>query len=79
MIAMLRPSMGRTLLTIDQPSGTKGQARKYSKSAFKFTRVVLCMDLKWTERNGEIQQPIGWLEGVRLPRVTGGTKVIRTQ
>lgn len=37
------------------------------------------MVLRWAERNGEIQQPVGWLEGIRLPRVTGGTKVIRTE
>ena len=54
------------------------QAKRYSKSALKSMRLVMCMVLKWAERNGELTQPNGWLEGIRLPRVVG-KKVIRTE
>ena len=38
-----------------------------------------CMTLAWAEQNGYLQQPNGWLEGIRLPRVTHGRKVSRTE
>ena len=35
--------------------------------------------LRYAERNGRIVRPAGWLDGIRLPRVCGGRKVVRTQ
>ena len=55
------------------------QAKKYSKSYVKSMRVTLCMTLAWAEQNGYLQQPNGWLEGIRLPRAFGGRKVVRTE
>jgi integrase len=40
---------------------------------------VLVMTLTWAERNGYITRLTGWLEGIRLPRKTGGRKVVRTE
>jgi integrase len=37
------------------------------------------MTLAWAERNGEIQQPNGWLDGIRLPKKVGGRTVARTE
>jgi integrase len=37
------------------------------------------MTLAWTEKNGYIKRPTGWLDGIRLPRKTGGRKVVRTE
>ena len=55
------------------------QAAKYSRSSLKSMRLVLCMTLAWTEKNGYIKRPTGWLDGIRLPRKTGGRKVVRTE
>jgi integrase len=51
------------------------QAEKYSRSSLRSMRLVLCMTLAWAERNGEIQQPNGWLDGIRLPKKVGGRTV----
>jgi hypothetical protein len=38
------------------------------------------MVLAWAQRNSDIQQPNGWLEGIRLPRETfHGREVVRTE
>jgi integrase len=55
------------------------QAEKYSRSSLRSMRLVLCMTLGWAERNGEIQQPNGWLDGIRLPKKVGGRTVVRTE
>jgi integrase len=55
------------------------QARKYSKSSLKSMRLVMCMTLAWAERNGYIERPTGWLDGIRLPKKTAGRKVVRTE
>ena len=55
------------------------QAKTYSKSYLKSMRVTLCMTLAWAEQNGYIQQPNGWLDGIRLPRETPGRKITRTE
>jgi integrase len=55
------------------------QAKKYSRSSLRSMRLVLCMTLGWAERNGEIQQPNGWLDGIRLPKKVGGRTVVRTE
>jgi len=55
------------------------QAKTYSKSYLKSMRVTLCMTLAWAEQNGYIQQPNGWLDGIRLPRETHGRKITRTE
>ena len=55
------------------------QAAKYSRSSLKSMRLVLIMTLTWAERNGYITRPTGWLDGIRLPRKTGGRKVIRKE
>ena len=55
------------------------QAAKYSRSSLKSMRLVLVMTLTWAERNGYITRPTGWLDGIRLPRKTGGRKVVRTE
>jgi integrase len=73
---------GRTIDGIQREDITNllnSQAAKYSRSSLKSMRVVICLTLKWAERNGYIKRPTGWLEGVRLPRKTGGRKVVRTE
>jgi len=55
------------------------QAKKYSRSSLRSMRLVLCMTLGWAEKNGEIQQPNGWLDGIRLPKKVGGRTVTRTE
>jgi integrase len=55
------------------------QAAKYSKSSLRSMRLVLCMTLGWAERNGYIERPTGWLDRIKLPRKTGGRKVVRTE
>jgi hypothetical protein len=55
------------------------QAKTYSKSYLKSMRVVLCMTLNWAGQNGCLEQPAGWLDGIRLPRQTHGRKVTRTE
>ena len=55
------------------------QAAKYSKSSLRSMRLVLCMTLGWAERNGYIKRPTGWLDRIKLPRKTGGRKVVRTE
>jgi len=54
------------------------QAKKYGKSSLKTMRLVMCMTLKWAEQSGYLQQPNGWLEGIRLPKKVGGRTVERT-
>jgi integrase len=41
--------------------------------------LVLRMVLGWAVRNGELEQPDGWLERIRLPKKVGGRKVERTE
>lgn len=55
------------------------QAAKYSRSSLKSMRLVVTMTLAWAERNSYIKRPNGWLDGIRLPRKTGGRKVVRTE
>ena len=55
------------------------QAAKYSQSSLRSMRVVMCLTLRWAERNGYITRPTGWLHGIKLPRKTGGRKVVRTE
>jgi integrase len=55
------------------------QAKTYSKSYVKSMRVTLCMTLEWAEQIGYLEQPNGWLEGIRLPRAFGGRRVVRTE
>src|SRR5215472_10663707 len=54
-------------------------APKYSKSVLKSTRLVCQMVLGWAVRSGRIVRPAGWLENIKLPRKTGGRKVVRRQ
>jgi len=49
------------------------QAARYSRSSLRSMRVVICLTLKWAERNGYITRPTGWLEGIKLPRKTWWT------
>ena len=51
------------------------QAKKYGESALKTMRLVLCMTLSGLSKNGDLQQPNGWLDGIRLPKKFGGRKV----
>jgi integrase len=53
------------------------KAKKYG--ALKDMRLVLCMTLAWAEQVGYLEQPNGWLEGIRLPRKVGGRKVVRVE
>jgi integrase len=53
------------------------QAAKYSRSVLRSMRVVLRLTLTWAERTGYIQRPAGWLDAVKLPRKTGGRKLVR--
>jgi integrase len=55
------------------------QAKKYGQSALKTMRLVMRMTLAWGEQNGYLQQPNGWLLGIRLPKKFGGRKVVRTE
>jgi integrase len=55
------------------------QAAKYSRSSLKSMRLVLILTLTWAERNSYIKRPNGWLDGIKLPRKTGGRKVVRTE
>jgi integrase len=55
------------------------QAAKYSRSSLKSMRLVVTMRLAWAERNSFIKRPNGWLDGIKLPRKTGGRKVVRTE
>ena len=55
------------------------QAVKYSRSSVKSMRTVCKMVLDWAVRSGKIVRPAGWLENIKLPRKTGGKKVMRTQ
>jgi len=55
------------------------QAAKYSRSSLKSMRLVVTMTLAWAERNSYIKRPNGWLDGIKLPRKTGGRKVVRTE
>jgi integrase len=55
------------------------QAKKYGQSALKTMRLVICMTLKWAEQNGDVKQPNGWLDGIRIPKKFGGRKVVRTE
>jgi len=72
----------RRIDTIQREDITKllnSQAANYSRSSLKSMRVVMCLTLKWAVRNGFIMRPHGWLEGIKLPRKTGGRKVVRTE
>ena len=40
-------------------------------------RLVMCMTLKWAEQNGDVKQPNGWLDGIRIPKKFGGRKAVR--
>lgn len=55
------------------------KAMKYSESSLRSMRLVMCMTLAWAERNGYIERPTGWLDRIKLPRKTGGRKVVRTE
>jgi excisionase family DNA binding protein len=55
------------------------QAAKYSRSSLKSMRLVITMTLTWAERNSYIKRPNAWLDGIKLPRKTGGRKVVRTE
>jgi integrase len=52
------------------------KAAKYSKSTLRSMRVVLSLTLGWAKNCDWIEA--NPCEGVRLPRVTGGRKIIRT-
>lgn len=52
------------------------KAVKYSKSTLRSMRVVLSLTLGWAKNCGWI--PVNPCEKIRLPRVTGGRKVLRT-
>lgn len=52
------------------------QAKKYSKSTLRSMRVVLGLTLGWAKNCGWL--PHNPCDGVRLPRVTNGRKVMRT-
>lgn len=79
--AYVLPTLGeRPLETIhreDITSFLNDQAQKYSRSALKSMRLVLMMVLQWAERNKKIERPTGWLDGIRLPKVTSGRKLVR--
>ena len=53
-----------------------GKAAKFSKSTLKSMRTVLSLTLGWATNCGWIQA--NPCQGIRLPRITGGKKVIRT-
>jgi integrase len=53
-----------------------GKAAKFSKSTLKSMRTVLSLTLGWATNCGWIQA--NPCHGIRLPRITGGRKVIRT-
>jgi integrase len=55
------------------------QSKKYGQSVLKTTRLVMRMTLAWAEQNGDLQQPNGWLVGIRVPREFGGRTVERTE
>jgi integrase len=79
--AYVLPTLGeRSLETIqreDITSFLNDQAQKYSRSALKSMRLVLTMVLQWAERNKKIERPTGWLDGIRLPKLAGGRKLVR--
>jgi len=81
--AYILPSWkGRRLDSIQREDITKllnTQATNYSQSSLRSMRLVLRMTLAWAERNGYLQRPTGWLEGIKIPRKTGGRKVVRTE
>ncbi len=51
------------------------QASRYSASTLRSMRIALSLTLGWAKRNEWIQN--NPCEGVRLPQVTGGRKVVR--
>jgi integrase len=72
----------RTLDSIQREDISKllnSQAKKYSESSLRSMRLVMCMTLAWAEKNSYIQRPTGWLSAIRLPKKTGGRKVVRTE
>ena len=81
--ACVLPTFGeRDILTIDRNSiqlFLAEQAKKYSLSYLRSMRITLCMVLGWAEKNSLIQQPNGWLQGIRLPRETHGRTVTRME
>jgi integrase len=81
--ACVLPTFGkRNIYTIDRNSiqlFLAEQAKKYSLSYIRSMRITLCMVLGWAEKNSLIQQPNGWLQGIRLPRETHGRLVTRME
>jgi integrase len=79
--AYVLPTLGeRPLEAIhreDITSFLNDQAQNYSRSALKSMRLVLQMVLQWAERNKKIERPTGWLDGIRLPKLVGGRKLVR--
>jgi integrase len=72
----------RSIETIQREDITKllnSQAAKYSRSSLKSMKIAMCLTLKWAERSAYITRPTGWLEGIKLPRKTGGRKIVRTE
>jgi integrase len=81
--ACVLPTFGeRDIPTIDRNSiqlFLAEQAKNYSLSYLRSMRITLCMVLGWAEKSGLIQQPHGWLQGIRLPRETHGRTVTRME
>lgn len=81
--AYVLPTLGtRPLDTIQRQDITgllRDQAPKYSESSLKSMRLICQMVLRYAERNSLIVRPAGWLDGIRLPRESGGRKIVRTQ
>jgi integrase len=72
----------RTVASIQREDITNllnSQAAKYSRSSLRSMRLVVTMTLAWAERNSLIKRSNGWLDGIKLPRKTGGRKVVRTE
>jgi integrase len=68
-----------TIANINREAIQKFLARKavkYSKSTLRSMRVVLSLTLNWAKNCGWIQN--NPCEGIRLPRLTGGKKVVRS-
>ena len=66
------PTMKKVILSAVDP-------RDFMGTTVRSMRLVLCMVLGWTEKNGEVKQPTGWLDGIRLPKKVGGRTVKRTE
>ena len=68
-----------TIHRVDVTTLLNAKAMRFSRSSLRSMRLVMRLTLEWAERNGYIQRPNGWLDGIKLPRKTGGRKVIRTE